>query len=469
MGHWCEPSDIPAEGAPRVLNQAGAAFEERLTRNSCPNGLLRTSGPHAFGDTRDRRVTYRMEAPTCFREFMPAAIRQKPDMMKLVSDPGVAFVPNGTPPPAPEIVEITPTFGWTRAKYRSWVSSYRSGGGLRVWLRRPWFSSGFGEMLGVLVASDTLSAEQITGPKGRYVTQWGVDPIWRSGTIGSPSPALSAFPLRLLGGPIPADRSPEFVPDEERDLPSPFPLLADVELPESGGTRVDVAAHPVSYDPQSELYFCDILMKPGKVYYPFVRLALARFHPISTRQAHLSPAVTADYMQLAPDRLLVMGKGDRAGTRKLQLYGHSYTRSPLKEEHPEMSSRPVIRVEIQKKDPNLKGDLAWQRVVRSALDPRVLHPVLALEKAPILQLIEIKDIEKAFPENVIDDLLHFEQLLPPLMWEITFRPPRKKPGEEWRVLLMEYERHVIDTDRVPQDDDAPDPALRLVYAEALDL
>ena len=72
------------------------------------------------------------------------------------------------------------------------------------------------------------------------------------------------------------------------------------------------------------------MTKPGKAYYPFVRLALARFHPISTGKAHLSPAVTADYMQLAPDRFLVMSKGGRAGTRKLKLYGHSYTRSPLK-------------------------------------------------------------------------------------------------------------------------------------------
>lgn len=468
LGHWREPSDIPAEGAPRVLNQSGSAFEERLTRKSCPNGLLRTSGPHAFGDTRYRRVTYRMEAPTRFREFMPSTIRQKPDLMKVVSDAGVAYVPNGSPPPAPEIVEITPTFGWSRVKRGDWVLSYRSGGGLRVWMRRPWFSSGFGEMLGVLVASDSLSIEQITGPKARFVTQWGIDPIWRSGTIGSPSPSVSAFPMRLLGGPIPADRSPEFVPDEERDLPSSFPFLADLELPESGGTLVDVAAHPVSYDPKRELYYCDILMKTGKAYYPFVRLALARFHPISTSKAHLSPAVTADYMQLAPDRLLAMSKGDRTGTRKLQLYGHSYSRSPLKEEDPEGSGRPVIRVEIQKKNPNLKGDIAWQGVERSAIDPRVLHPVLPLEKAPILRLAEIKDFKKAFPENVIDDLYHFEQLLPPLMWETTFRPPRKKSGEEWRVLVMEYERHAIDKDWSPRDD-TPDPDLRLVYAETLTL
>jgi len=469
MGRWREPSDIPSEGPPRVLNQSGSAFEKRLTRSMFPDGILRTSGLHAFGDTRYRRVTYRLEAPTRFREFMPPAIRQNPELMKVVSDVGVAFVPNGSPPPAPEIAEIAPTFGWSRVKRGDWAASFRSGSGLRVWLRRPWFSTGFGEMLGVLVASTGLSNEQITGSKARFVTQWGVDPIWRSGTIGTPSPSVSAFPMRLSGGPIPADRSPDFVPAEERDLPNPFPILTDLELPESGGTHVDVAAHPVSYDPKRELYFSDILIRSGSSYYPFVRLALARFHPISARGAHLSPAVTGDYMQLAPDRLLVMTRGDGPGSRRLQLFGHSYTRSPLTEENPEANGRPVIRIEIQKKNPKLSGDIAWQAVEHSPFDPQTLHPVLALEKAPILRLAEVKGFAKAFPLDVIDDLFLFEQLSPPLMWETTFRPPRQRAGEEWRVLVMEYERHAIDTDRSPREDDAPDPALRLVYAEALEL
>jgi hypothetical protein len=468
MGHWREPSDIPSEGEPRVLNQAGAAFEERLTRGSCPNGMLRTSGPHAFGDTRYRRVTYRMEAPTRFREFMPPAIRQKPEQMKVVSKPGVAHVPNSSPPPAPEIVEITPTFGWTRAKHSQGVSSFRSGGGLRVWLRRPWFSTGFGEMLGVLVASKDMTVADITGPKARFVTQWGVDPIWRSGTISSPSPKLNAFPLRLTGGPIPADRSPEFVPDEERELENPFRRLNELDLPESEGTQVDVAAHPVSYDPIRKLYYCDILVRPGSSYYPFIRLALARFHPISTEKAHLSPAVATDYMQLAPDRLLVMGTGDKSGARKLRLYGHSYTRSPYQEEHPQADSSTVIRVEIQKKNPNLEGDIAWQVVKSPAYDPKKLYPILSKEKAPILKLAEIEGFKGVFTDKKLESLLQYEPVLP-LIREITIKPPAKKSGEEWRVLVMEYERHVVDSDRTEVDKDAVDPSLRLVYAEALAL
>ena len=134
-----------------------------------------------------------------------------------------------------------------------------------------------------------------------------------------------------------------------------------------------------------------------------------------------------------------------------------------------MSGSPVIRVELQKKNPNLEGDIAWQAVERSAIDHRILYPVLAVEVAPILQLAEIKGYKKAFSEKVVDDLLFFERLSPPLMWETTFRPPRKQPGEEWRVMVMEYERHAVDSDRSPRDDSATDPALRLVFAEAFAL
>ena len=62
-----------------------------------------------------------------------------------------------------------------------------------------------------------------------------------------------------------------------------------------------------------------------------------------------------------------------------------------------------------------------------------------------------------------------ESTRPPLIWETNFRLPLQQEGEEWRVLVMEYERHMVDEDRSPRQDDAPDPALRLVYAEALAL
>ncbi|MBE0585685.1 MAG: hypothetical protein IH612_18235 [Desulfofustis sp.] len=144
MGRWREPSDEPNVGPPRVINRSASAFETRLTRASAPSGKMSGSGRQAFDDTRFRRVRYRLEAPTRFKEFMPPAIRQNPGAMTVVSDPHDAFVENSAIPPVPEVVEVVPTFGWTRTANSKRTSSFRSGGGLRVWLKRPWFATGFG-------------------------------------------------------------------------------------------------------------------------------------------------------------------------------------------------------------------------------------------------------------------------------------------------------------------------------------
>ena len=62
--------------------------------------------------------------------------------------------------------------------------------------------------------------------------------------------------------------------------------------------------HQVSYDDAHgrRLWYCDIQMDMGEAYFPFVRLALARYQPQSLPNAHLSRVVLADFMQLAPDR-----------------------------------------------------------------------------------------------------------------------------------------------------------------------
>lgn len=66
--------------------------------------------------------------------------------------------------------------------------SRRRRGGLRVWLERPWYVSGEGEMLGVLLSgADGVFA---TGDARRqYVSLWGRDPIRVAGGFPPRSPA----------------------------------------------------------------------------------------------------------------------------------------------------------------------------------------------------------------------------------------------------------------------------------------
>ena len=196
-----------------------------------------------------------------------------------------------------------------------------------MWLRRPWFSSGDGEQLGVVlkpgvrlpqgwqrVAELELAAPalarraptvrmkplQTGGPAAAaagsqllgkvaqtsaiahlaaltppptaaeaermlrpYVTQWGSDPVWQS--------ELPELPPTVAGFPSHAGWASGLTLDE---LP---PSIAVV-----------VAAHDVHFDRDRKLWYCDIEIDPGDSYYPFVRLALARYQAHSVIGAHLS-------------------------------------------------------------------------------------------------------------------------------------------------------------------------------------
>ena len=121
------------------------------------------------------------------------------------------------------------------------------------------------------------SADEIRRMLSPYVTEWGNDPVWQS-PASKPTPTVADFPLHTgyASG------------------------LTLAELP--GTCRVVVAAHDVFWSPERKLWYCDIEIDAGDAYFPFVRLALARYQPHSVDGAHLSRVVMTDFIQLAPDR-----------------------------------------------------------------------------------------------------------------------------------------------------------------------
>ena len=64
-----------------------------------------------------------------------------------------SIVRSSAAPDVPELVYVVPTFRWSRpAATGNTRTSTRLGNGLRVYLERPWFSSGDGELLGVVLS-----------------------------------------------------------------------------------------------------------------------------------------------------------------------------------------------------------------------------------------------------------------------------------------------------------------------------
>jgi hypothetical protein len=72
-----------------------------------------------------------------------------------------------------------PTFGWERSGDSNLIASRRRGHGLRLFLDRPWYSSGEGELLGVVIWPRSLSDEDRPRLKGS-ISQAGADPVFVS-------------------------------------------------------------------------------------------------------------------------------------------------------------------------------------------------------------------------------------------------------------------------------------------------
>ncbi len=292
---WQDPvDDLSTNPQPVILNGAVRAFEVPVEASDTvcviddqQQTTRHFSSEHQFHDTKHRNVTYTAVATTRFKEYFPDTLTANPDNITRTSQPVTVSVLNSARPAAPAPLYVIPAFGWETDTEGAWQVSKRRGGALRVYLDRPWFSSGEGELLAAVLlggapAPGTVPGYQIDSLKG-YVTQWGQDPIWTA----APAPTQAMpLPQHFLNA---VAIGTELTLDElSNDQSQPFTAVG----------------HQVSYDDAHgrRLWYCDIEMDMGEAYFPFVRLALARYQPQSLPNAHLSRVVLADFIQLAPDR-----------------------------------------------------------------------------------------------------------------------------------------------------------------------
>lgn len=381
---WDDPVDDPANPAPTTAHHATAVDEIRMS--GLDGGYLMAggadqrqvgyhdpdhdqiafvrrgdfSGPgdfaqrffdaaprHQIGDAKHHRISYTAVAASRYREYFPQD--QALDFTRS-SAPIVVDVPASARPLAPEIAFVVPTFGWQRQSDTNLQRSVRFGGGLRVYLHRPWYSSGEGELLGVTLWSGVFGNLDLDDLRVRfkpYVTQWGMDPIWDTGALGG-WPSIADF-----AGNHPCDYA--------------VSLEEQIKGPDDALGRVDVVGFPAVYDAERQLWYADLTLNmPDSTYMPFVRLALARYQPHALSDALISRVVLADFAQLTPTRAaMITTDPQHARSVRIVVSGIA-PRGPVALAHGEsrstqLSSRPTrIRVRVQELDPAIASDLGWQ-------------------------------------------------------------------------------------------------------------
>lgn len=118
------------------------------------------------------------------------------------------------------------------------------------------------------------------------------------------------------------------------------------------------------------LWYCDIEIDPGDSYFPFVRLAVARYQPHSLAGAHLSRVVMTDFIQLPPDRtaeVSLTGGGAQVVVRgfsgRNRLAGFSpLPMGDLSIADDETRPNTAVRVALERRVAGVPGDLGWERV-----------------------------------------------------------------------------------------------------------
>ncbi|MGC4045947.1 MAG: hypothetical protein QM758_19315 [Armatimonas sp.] len=331
------PNDeVPASGGNvEVKGSNGksiASWEPTNKRVIFTEGILGAAGDPPMAtmpDTRYHRIRCTAIASTRFREyFLPKDTVGKPTTQ--TSTEAIVDVPNATPPAPPEIAFIVPTFGWERT-----ATSSKRICGLRVYLNRPWFSSGDGELLAVVCATGAPPA--VLEP---HVTQLGSDPLWLGTTLPR-YPAPGQFTSRL-----PFNEPDTTSAPGTRILPKDFVTTGLAAYGIETTSPVQVAAFAVKPDLALGLWYADIEVETGNTYFPFIRLALARYQPRSVKNAHLSAIRTTDFAQLLPDRSLTVTKQGNA--LRVSLTGPAPTTN-------------VFEASIERLAPEA-GDLEWQTV-----------------------------------------------------------------------------------------------------------
>jgi hypothetical protein len=287
-------------------------------------------------------------------------------------------IPSTARPPAPDVRYMIPAWNWVTVKSAT-PSSSRVGNVLRVYLGRPWFESGIGELLGVVVASPPPGVVLPSGLQP-FVSGYGSDPVFTTGSVGTPK--VTDFPLAVHKG-----------------------ISLQLEEQISGIGWVDVAGHEVNWDKTRRLWFADIAVGAGQSYFPFVKLALVRYQPASLPGIELSRVVQADFIQLTPNRS--MGLTYPSGTEvNVEVLGPGYLMTPNNRATPDTMRAYLQLKAVETSDP----DLQW------IIDP-------------------------AQPDGTLLSVASSSEAI--TVWKGTVTLPKTRGTVPYRIFVAEFEEHAV--------------------------
>lgn len=247
-------------------------------RDGGPEGkprLLRKSQPLSAND----QITVSEEQVEI---WLPSAIR-----------PEVCF------PLTPEPSFVVRKYDTVEMKSGKKIHHHERRAPVRIRMKRPWFSSGEGERVGVVIYKPKTGEDW--PPKfQRYITVWGADPVHPSGSVTSPYIPKENFNVED------SLHKPEWERDIKIRLPGQNEGKTDQEENDKAPRtfKADLLTLVPHFDIDREEWYVDLDIKGTTAASPFVQVALVRFQPNhSTEEFAVSDPVSV-VAQVMPTREL---------------------------------------------------------------------------------------------------------------------------------------------------------------------
>jgi hypothetical protein len=362
-------NDSPGEKRIDLLDlQRAAMVLEQKKERDLNDPPLRTFRPTSFPDTRARWIEISAIAISRHASALRTRYDELPDVLTRPKtlQPGATetekkevamavmdrrWLPATVRPARVVSLSTIPAFAWTDnvpTPATAKVSPLFVSRAMRVRVRakRPWFSSGEGERLGVVIWPPNLFDASVgnirhdhvkpppddrreidlrrlpddgsniaelrdadLGPGGGWVTRWGADPIRSHGGVQGWLLSKENFPA-VGEDPVwtdPPGRHPKG-PVLVNKVLMPVPADADaaelkVAQPPGGFMAVSLITYAPRFDVDQETWYVDLEINPCGAVYPFVRLGLVRFQPNAPRALQVSEPIV-EWAQIMPDRKL---------------------------------------------------------------------------------------------------------------------------------------------------------------------
>jgi hypothetical protein len=382
---------------------------------------------HHLGDTKHRMIDYRMRATTRYREYFDPHLLPTLDDASVAGPVHRADVPSSARPGKPVVRDLLPLLRWDEETEpgQPFAVSRTRRCGVRIYLDRPWYTTGEGELLAVLLrhGSDALSGDE--------VSQWGADPIFVQqgpGARGS-LPLVDLLHLAGLDDRLEAGR-PVRPPSVE----------TLVDLP--GQPSASVLGYRPEFSAERGLWFVDVAVDPGAAFWPFLRLSVARYQPSSLPGLSLSPIVKCDFVQLLPPRTTLLSRPDAEHARVVVTGPVGVPRGFQRDsfEQSVALSRTMF-ARLEQRAPSVGTDLGWRTVAATALPVRGVDATMVSWEGEL-------DLPTALP------------------------PERPGSSPDWRVTVEEWE--ALPADSIPSGSSITTVlptrfGRRVVYADRLAL